>query len=82
MSVVKGPEHDTRLLTGIRVGLRKARELGYDVEKMDVMASISENICSVHFAPIPDPGFIVSGGDLSITVNSQTEEVVQYKRGQ
>jgi hypothetical protein len=82
MSVVNDTAHDTQLLAGIRVGLRKARELGYDVERMDVTASISREVCAVHFAPIPQPGFITAGGDLSLTINSQTEEVIECKRGQ
>lgn len=82
MSVVQEPQHDTHLLNGIRVGLRKARELGYVVEKMDITASVSKGICAVHFASIPEPGFVTAGGDLSISINSRTEEVIEYTRGQ
>jgi hypothetical protein len=82
MSMVTQPEYDTQLLTGIRVGLLKARELGYTVENMDVSASVSEGLCAIHFAPVSAPGFITAGGDLSLTVNVCSEEVVEYKRGQ
>ena len=82
MSVAQEPEHDTQLLTGIRVGLRQARELGYDVEKMDLTASVAEGVCAVHFAPVPRPGMITAGGDLAITINPQTGEALGYKRGQ
>ena len=76
------PQHDTQLLTGIRLGLRKARELGYAVERMDITASVSKGICVVHFAPIPEPGFVTAGGDLSVFIDPRAEEVIEYRRGQ
>jgi hypothetical protein len=82
MIAVQSPEFDARLLNGIRVALRKARELGYPVERMDVTASISDGLCSVHFAPLADPGTIVTGGDLSLTVDPQTETISRVLRGQ
>lgn len=82
MVSVKEPEFDTQLLQGIRVALRKAREFGYPVERMDVTASLSKGRCSVHFAPIAAPGTIIAGGDLSLTVVPETEEVSSVKRGQ
>lgn len=82
MTAIKSPEFDVRLLTGIRVALRKARELGYSVERMDVTASVSEGVCNVYFAPLADPGTIVSGGDLSLCVDPQTEAVTGVQRGQ
>lgn len=82
MIAIKSPEFDARLLAGIRVALGKARELGYAVERMDVTASVSQGICKVYFAPLADPGTIVSGGDLSLNVDPQTEEVIGVQRGQ
>lgn len=82
MIAVNDSEFDARLLTGIQVALRKARELGYPVERMDVTASVTEGICSVHFAPLPQPGTIVTGGDLSVNVDPQRQEVVGFNRGQ
>jgi hypothetical protein len=82
MIAVKEPEFDSQLLRGIRVALRKARELGYAVERMDVTASVSDGICSVHFAPIAIPGTIIAGGDLSLTVVPETEEIAGVRRGQ
>jgi len=35
MIAIHDTEFDSRLLTGIRVALRKARELGYPVERME-----------------------------------------------
>jgi hypothetical protein len=82
MIAIKDSQFDAQLLTGIRVALSKARELGYAVERMDVTASVSEGICSVHFAPLADPGTIVAGGDLSLSIDPQTNEVTGVQRGQ
>jgi hypothetical protein len=82
MIAIKDPEFDAQLLTGIRVALSKARELGYPVECMDITASISKGICSVHFAPFSVPGSIVAGGDLSLSIDPQTNEVTGVERGQ
>jgi hypothetical protein len=82
MIAIKDPEFDTQLLTGIRVALSKARELGYPVESMDITASISKGICSVHLAPLADRGTIVVGGDLPLSIDPQTKQVTGVKRGQ
>ena len=82
MIATEVPEFDARLLAGIRIALGKARELGYQVESMDVSASISQGLCKVHFAPLPEPGRISTGGDLSISVDPQTEVVSEIRRGQ
>lgn len=82
MSPVQESEYDTQLVGGIRSALAKARELGYDVEDMDVTASLSEGVCSVHFTPVPAPGFLVAGGDLTVKIDSRTGDVVRYERGQ
>ena len=82
MSTATEPDYEARLLTGIRAALRKARQLGYDVERMDVTASVSQGVGSVHLAPLPAPGTLRTGGDLSLTVDPRTEDVIEYKRGQ
>lgn len=82
MIAVESPEHEARLLTGIRVALRKARELGYPVERMNVTASVASDGCSVRFEPIPTPGTITTGGDLTLRVDPDTEEVTNLLRGQ
>ena len=73
MIAVKDSEFDTHLLAGIRIALQKARELGYQVEQMDVTASVCAGSCSVHFAPIAEAGTIMTGGDLSLTIDAGTE---------
>ena len=82
MSVATPTEYDALLVRGIQTGLRKARELGYFVESMDLTASVSQGVCHIHFAPLPNPGFIRSGGDLSLSVNPATDELLDFQRGQ
>ena len=82
MSHSKEPEFDTRLIAGIRVALREARQLGYDVEQMDVTASVTGETCSVHLAPLGTAGFIIAGGDLRLTIDSQSGRVLHAQRGQ
>ena len=82
MSVAAASDYDTRLVRGIQTALRTARGLGYPVETMDVTASVSQGICTIHFAPLPAPGFILSGGDLTVTIDAATDELIRYERGQ
>ena len=82
MSVAAAADYDTQLVRGIQTALRKARELGYHVESMDVSASVAEGICTIHFAPLPSSGFLQTGGDLTVTINAETDELIQYERGQ
>ena len=82
MSVAAASDYDTQLVRGIQTALRTARELGYHVETMDVTASVSQGICTIHFAPLPTPGFIVCGGGLTVTLNAETDELIQYERDQ
>ena len=82
MSVAAASDDDTQLVRGIQTALRKARELGYHVETMDITASVSDGICTIHFAPLPTPGFISCGGDLTVAINAETDELMQYERGQ
>ena len=82
MSVAAASVYDTQLVRGIQTALRKARELGDHVETMDITASVSDGICTIHFAPLPTPGFISCGGDLTVAINAETDELMQYERGQ
>jgi hypothetical protein len=82
MSIASKSEYDTQLVRGIQTALRKARELGYGVEAMDVTASLSQGVCNIHFAPLAPPGYIKSGGDLTLLVNAETDELIRYERGQ
>lgn len=82
MSLAAASDYDTQLVRGIQTALRTARGLGYSVETMDITASVSQGICTIHFSPLPTPGFIRSGGDLTVTVDSQTDALVKYEQGQ
>ena len=82
MSVAAASDFDTQLVRGIQTALRRARGLGYHVETMDLTASVSDGVCYIHFSPIPAPGTIQAGGDLTVAVNSDTDEVIGYERGQ
>ena len=77
MSVAAASDYDTQIVRGIQTALRTARGLGYQVEAMDITASVSQGICTVHFAPLPTPGVIHCGGDLTVTINAETDELIQ-----
>ncbi len=82
MSVAAASDYDTQLVRGIQAALRTARGLGYHVETMDITASVSQGVCTIRFASLPAPGFILSGGDLTVTIDTETDELIQYERGQ
>ena len=82
MSVATASDFDTQLVRGTQTALRHARGLDYHVELMDITASVSDGICHIHFSPIPAPGTIQAGGDLTVSVNSDTDEIIGYERGQ
>ena len=82
MSVAAVPDFDTQLVRGIQTALRQARGLGDHVETMDITASVSDGVCHIHFSPIPAPGTIQTGGDLTVAINSGTDEIIGYERGQ
>ena len=82
MSVAAASDFDTQLVRGIQTALRKARGLGYHVETMDITASVVDGVCHIHFSPIPAPGTIQAGGDLTVAVNSDTDEVIGFEQGQ
>ena len=82
MSAIQEVDHDAQLLARIRIGLRTARNLGYDVGRMDVTASVADGMCDVYFAPVSQPGFLTAGGDLMLEIDSRTEEIVSCRRGQ
>lgn len=82
MSVAAASDFDTQLVRGTQTALRQARGLGYHVETMDVTASVSDGVCHIHFSPIPVPGTIQTAGDLTVSVNSDIDEIIGYERGQ
>lgn len=82
MSVAIASDFDTELVRGVQAALPQAIGLGYRIETMDVTASVSDGVCHFHFSPIPASGTIQAGGDLTVSVNSDTDEIIGYERGQ
>ena len=82
MSVAAASDFDNQLVRGIQTALHQARGLGYHVETMDITASVSDGVCHIHFSPIPAPGTIQTAGGLTVSVNSDTDEIIGYERGQ
>ncbi len=82
MSVAAASDCDTQFVRGIQTALRQARGLGYHVETMDITASVSDGVCHIHFSANSAPGTIQAGGNLTVSVNSDTDEVIGFQRGQ
>ncbi len=82
MSATAASDYDTHLVRGIEAALRTARGLGYSVETMDITASVSQGVCIIHFSPLATPGFIRSGGDLTVTIDTKADALIRYERGQ
>ncbi len=82
MSALADSEYDSQLFRGIQTALRQAREWGYVVESMDITASVLEGLCHVHLAPLPKPGRLTCGGDLTVTVDAETGQLLSFQRGQ
>lgn len=82
MSVAAASDFDTQLVRGIQTALRQARGLGYHVETMDITVSASDGVSRIHFSPNPSPGTLQTGGDLTVAVNSEIDEVICCERGQ
>ena len=82
MSVATASDFDTHLVRGIQTALRQARGLGDHVETMDVTASVTDGVCQIHFSPSPAPGTIQAGGNLTVSINSDGDEIIGYERGQ
>jgi hypothetical protein len=74
--------HDESLVKALELGIKKARELGYEVEKMKIALSASDGVCMVYFELIPEPGHVALGGDLTVKVDLKTRSVIDFERGQ
>jgi hypothetical protein len=73
---------ETKLLTAVKTGIIKARELGYPVEKMKLSTWVENNHCFVYFEPQPEPDTIVTGGDLTVKIDFDRNHIVEILRGQ
>ena len=74
--------YDTQLLGAIEAALSQARQLNYPVENMDIAASMKDGNCIIHFLPVSAPGTVMMGGDLEVTVDSHSHQVLEFSRGQ
>lgn len=74
--------YDETITQALRVALAKARELGYEVEKMQVTVSVRDVKATAYFETIPEPGHAILGGDLTVVVDVKTLAVVDVQRGQ
>jgi hypothetical protein len=75
-------EHDRRLAKGLEVAILTARKLDYGVEQSEISFSMTDDICTVHFAPMDTPDEIVMGGDLTVRVDVESNKLLDYEFGQ
>jgi len=73
---------DANIVKALEIGLKKARELGYDIEKMKVTLSVSDGACIVYFEILVPPGQGMLGGDLTVTIDLKSQRVIKFERGQ
>lgn len=73
---------EKKLLSCIETGLKKARELKYIVENMKLSAWIENSHCFVYLEPQSDPNTIVTGGDLTIKIDFDRNQIIEFIRGQ
>jgi len=64
------------------VALDKACELKYELERMKVTFSVSDDACTAYFEVVPEPGHLVLGGDLTVKIDLNTKQVIDFERGQ
>jgi hypothetical protein len=74
--------YDSKLVAALGVAIKKARELGYGIEKMKITLSVTDRVCTAYFETIPEPGHAILGGDLTIKVDINTQTVIDFERGQ
>src|SRR5438132_6718220 len=65
-AILERPARERDLVRAFEVALDKARELKYQLERMKVTFSVSDDACTAYFEVVPEPGHLVLGGDLTI----------------
>ena len=70
------------LVKAFDVALDKAREFKYELERMKVTFSVSDDACTAYFEVVPEPGHLVLGGDLTVKIDLNTKQVIDFERGQ
>lgn len=67
----------------IKVAVDKAKELKYDVDKMDIKIEKSDTIISIYLSPKQNENNTVTlGGDITIKIDKKTRKIVEIKRWQ
>ncbi len=70
------------LVKAFEVALDKAREFKYELERMKVTFSVLDDACIAYFEVVPEPGHAVLGGDLTVRIDLNTKQVIDFERGQ
>src|SRR5437773_677791 len=81
-AILERPARERDLVKAFEVALDKAREFEYELERMKVTFSVSDDACTAYFEVVPEPGHVVLGGDLSVKIDLNTKQVIDFERGQ
>jgi hypothetical protein len=82
MMVAQQQSYDTELVKALERALKQARSLGYDAEKMRVSLSVADDVCTTYFEVVPPPGQVILGGDLTVQIDLNTQNVIHFELGQ
>ena len=63
-AILERPARQRDLVKAFEVALDKAREFKYELERMKVTFSVSDDACTAYFEVVPEPGHVVPGGIL------------------
>jgi len=81
-AILERPARERDLVKAFEVALDKARELKYQLERMKVTFSVADDACTAYFEVVPEPGHLVLGGDLTVKIDLNTKQVIDFERGQ
>src|SRR6266567_4469401 len=68
-AILERPARERDLVKAFEVALDKAREFKYELERMKVTFSVSDDACTAYFEVVPEPGHLVLGGDLTVKID-------------
>ena len=69
-------------MKAFEVALDKAHELKYQLERMKVTFSVADHACTAYFEVVPEPRHVVLGGNLTVKIDLNTKQVIDFERGQ
>jgi len=81
-AILERPARERDLVKAFEVALDKARELKYQLERMKVTFSVADDACTAYFEVVPEPGHLVLGGGLTVKIDLNTKQVIDFERGQ